>query len=513
MMVTNNKIGKALIYCRVSTEEQAKEGYSLDAQEKSCSRFIKDNGYRIGGVYKDEGKSATNLNRPALKDLLAECQQSKSIDAVVVLETDRLARNTKDHLTIRAMLKKAGIKLISVAQPMLDDSPEGDLIDTILASINQFQSAINGRKTKKALQEKFNSGWWPGWAPLGYMSKTINDKKTVVPDPDRWQLIKEGLNMYQSGNYSALQIIDILHQKGLRSKTDKKVCNSIMINTLKNPFYAGIMKWNDQEKPGKHTAMITLDEHKQILSIMEGHNMHACRRRKHSFLLRGFVFCDICGQRYTAEKHRDRKKVDYYHCSASSKRHSNEGQNIEVKELEKQIEEKFKNIQFSKEFINIIIQKVQKFYQERKSRKVQEKKILSNKKMAMEKKRDIAEEKLLAGVLTDESFIRIRERCDEGILLLQNGIDEIDNKHDVNIDTIREVLMLSQNIYKAYKKAPYEIKRLYLSFFWDGFWVRDKRIIKARPTKLVDALVENRKVIIRSDLLWGLDNIRACFIA
>jgi len=143
---------KALIYCRVSTEEQAKEGYSLDAQEKFCSEFAKDNGYRITDVYRDEGKSATTLNRPELQDLLARCQQDKSIEAVIVQETDRLARNTKDHLTIRATLKKTGVKLISVAQPMLDDSPEGNMIDTILASVNQFQSDINSRKTKKGLQ-------------------------------------------------------------------------------------------------------------------------------------------------------------------------------------------------------------------------------------------------------------------------------------------------------------------------------------------------------------------------
>lgn len=114
---------KALIYCRVSTEEQAKEGYSLDAQEKFCNTFAKNNAYRIVGVYRDEGKSATNLNRPALQDLLGKCQKDKSINAVFVQETDRLARNTKDHLTIRAILKKAGGKLISVARPSARQPP------------------------------------------------------------------------------------------------------------------------------------------------------------------------------------------------------------------------------------------------------------------------------------------------------------------------------------------------------------------------------------------------------
>lgn len=495
---------KALIYCRVSTEEQAKEGYSLDAQEKFCRSFAENNSYSITEVFRDEGKSGTNLNRPALQDLLTKCQQDKSINAVFVQETDRLARNIIDHLAIKTILQKAEIKLISVAQPMLDDTPEGKMVDTILASVNQFQSDINSRKTKKGLQERFNSGWWPGWAPLGYIKKELeNGKSIVAPDPEKWHLVRNGLKMYLTGNYSALEIADILYEKGLKSKTNKKVCNSIMINTLKNSFYAGVMRWNSQEKPGNHKPMITLDEHKQILGIMNAHNQHACRRRKHNFLLRGFVFCGICGQRYTAEKHRIGKNPDYYHCSVRNKNHSNQGQNIETQELEKQIEEYFKKIQFSKEFINLVIQKVKKFYEERKAEKEKEKRILLNKKMMIERKREIAEEKLIAGTIADEDFVRIRNRFKEDLVTIQSQIDEIETKRDIDTDTIREVLMLARNIYEAYKKAPYEIKRMYLALFWDGFWAKDKKIVKAKPTKLIENLIKDRQIIITSNLLRG----------
>ena len=93
----------ALIYCRVSTQEQAEKGYSLDAQEKLCCNFAKNNGYKVVNIFRDEGRSGTNLNRPALKDALSKCQQDKSIKALIIQETDRLARNTKDHLTIKAL--------------------------------------------------------------------------------------------------------------------------------------------------------------------------------------------------------------------------------------------------------------------------------------------------------------------------------------------------------------------------------------------------------------------------
>jgi DNA invertase Pin-like site-specific DNA recombinase/uncharacterized Zn finger protein (UPF0148 family) len=497
---------KALIYCRVSTEEQAEKGYSLDAQEKFCRNYAKNNGYEVLAVYRDEGKSATSFNRPALQDLLSKCQQDQSIDALIVQETDRLARNTKDHLTIKAVLKKVEVKVISVAQPMLDDSPEGMMIDTILASVNQFQSDINSRKTKKGLQERFNEGWYPGWAPLGYINVPVENsterkaKKIIKQDPSRWHLIKEGFKLYLTGNYSVNEINDFLYQKGLRSKTGKKVPHSIMTNTLKNPFYAGLMSWNGQEKTGKHQPMISLGEHQHVLQIMDAHNLHACRRRKHSFLLRGFIFCNICGQRYTAEKHTKRKK-EYYHCAAPKRKHSNQGQNIEVEKLEKQIEDQFESIQFSQKFIDQLMEKLRQFYYQQKEVVDSEKQILFNQKKAIEAKRDKIEEKLLNGVLSDEDFVRLKTKFKEGLAGIQSRIDELDWQKEHDISVVQEVIKLSHNIYKAYKTAPYELKRQYLGLFWDKFLVQDKKIVEAVPTKIIRSLAKKRDVIISHDWL------------
>jgi hypothetical protein len=72
-------------------------------------------------------------------------------------------------------------------------------------------------------------------------------------------------------------------------------------------------------------------------------------------------------------------------------------------------------------------------------------------------------------------------------------------------------LLLTRNIYGAYKEAPYEIKRLYLGFFWDGFWVRDKKIVKAKSTKLIETLLEEKKVILRGNWLRTLNEIRTFF--
>jgi site-specific DNA recombinase len=490
---------KAIIYCRVSTEEQAEHGYSLDAQEKFCRSFALNNAYRIGGVFRDEGKSGTTLDRPALKDLLVKCQEDKSITAVIVQETDRLARNTQGHLTIKTLLQKSGVKLVSVAQPMLDDSPEGKMIDTIIASVNQFQSDINSRKTKKGLQQKFDEGWWPSWAPLGYVNVAIGGnpdgrmaRKIVKKDPDRWHLVNEGFKLYLTGTYSVDHINDILHKKGLRSRTGKKIPHSVMVNILKNPFYAGLMRWDGKEKMGKHPAMITLAEHKLVLNIMNSHNNFACRRRRHNFLLRGFIICNICGQKYVGEKHPHKNK-EYYHCG-SMRKHSNQGQNVEVAVLEKQIEEQFKIIQFSDAVIELVLVKLRHFYSQQHEVIASKIQTLYNQKKAIEAKRNTAEQKLLNGVLGDDDFTRLRTKFKADLDSIQNQIDEISSQKEFDIDVITEVIKLSRDIYKVYKTVPYELKRGYLGLFWEKFLVQDKKIVAAVPTKLIAALQQGQKV-------------------
>lgn len=496
---------QAFIYCRVSTEEQAREGYSLDAQEKLCVKFAQEHGYTVAGVYRDEGRSGTSLHRPALQDMLARCQQDGNVSAVVVQETDRLARNTLDHLTIRAVLNKAGAELISVAQPMLDDSPEGKMIDTILASVNQFQSDINSRKTGKALQEKFDGGWWPGWAPLGYLNKKAEDKGIIVQDAQRWHLVQEGFRLYLTGNHSAAELADILWEKGLRSKTGKKVCNSIMNHILRNPFYAGIMRWNGQEKLAKHKPIITLQDHERVLQIMALHNLHASRSRKHRFLLSGFAFCNICGARYTAEKH-PAKGLAYYHCAFSGRRgkergHTNGGQNVEVGVLERQVEDQFQRIQFSQEFIDLVLIKLKEVHAQQRTQTQAQKRPLHNQRLALERRREMAEEKLLSGVISDRDYVRIRRKLDRQVAQIDGQLAALERTDDTTMNVLTDVLHLARNIHRAYKETLPELKREYLALFWERFLVQDRKIVRAEPTPLVQALLKEQKVIIRGNWL------------
>ena len=141
---------KAVIYKRVSDPGQVGV-LSLDVQEELCAKWAKENGYHIIGVYEDGGKTGTKtVGRNGLEDAIIQCQEDK-VDVFLTIDIDRIAREEYDHFHIKREIAKGGTKYIAINQPMIDDSPEGKLMDGMLASINAFYSTLLGRKVKKSL--------------------------------------------------------------------------------------------------------------------------------------------------------------------------------------------------------------------------------------------------------------------------------------------------------------------------------------------------------------------------
>ena len=128
------------IYIRVSTEEQAKHGYSIDSQKEVCASFAQTMGYEVAQVFADEGESAKDLNRPALQELMLFCNKKNNIKAIIVWKLDRLSRNTSDyHAILKPLLMKHDIKLLSVTEGN-DESISGDLARNIWISFAEYDS-------------------------------------------------------------------------------------------------------------------------------------------------------------------------------------------------------------------------------------------------------------------------------------------------------------------------------------------------------------------------------------
>ncbi len=506
----DNQVKTALIYGRVSDDDQLK-GLSMGVQKELCEKWADKNNYKVIGTYKDEAKSGTTTaGRHGLEDMIIHSQR-EHVDAVLIIDTDRFARDEEDHFAMKVLLRKGGTRIIAINQPMIDESPEGRLMETMLIGINAFYSRLTGRKVKKSLEKKWEDGWWPGWAPIGYLNTNVgtddNPINVVDIDPVRGPLIAEMFELYSTANYSFLKLTNIMFGKGLTSRTGKKLSIGSTQQIIVNTFYYGWMKWSGMEKAGNHKALITKSIFDRCLYIAARNRNFLIRERKHNFLLRGFVHCPIHNRRLTAEWHhlnsKNRKKISYYHCTHVGGCKSSY---IECERLEKKVSSLFKKFQFSPEFVELVREGIKRHFEENKQGLKGQKQSLINQRKALEVKRDKLEDLLVDGIIDRETFKRKHLHFQSQISQIDNLALGLENKHQIDVNLIDEVLALTRNIYQTYLDAPEHLKRHYLRFFFESVYVKDKKITKVVETPIFVTLKQAQKVLILNNWLLGHDS-------
>ncbi len=166
------------------------------------------------------------------------------------------------------------------------------------------------------------------------------------------------------------------------------------------------------------------------------------------------------------------------------------GRYCEQVDLESKIAEKFKDLQFSDEFINIVINKTKHIFLDRRKRYDGRRQALVNKRTALEGKRKTAEDKLFDGVIQDADFTRIRKEITTQMTDIDDDLLGLEDQRDMNVDVAQEVLLLARDIYHAYTKASFDLKRQYLAFFWEHFEVADGVIVTSVPSPLFAELLQ-----------------------
>ncbi len=494
------------IYDRVSSINQAKFGFSIEAQEHTCREFAQKTEHKVMGIFIDSGESGTTDERKQFQEMLNRCEDAP-VDSVIVYNLDRFCRNEYDHFFYKELLKKQKTQLISVCQPMLDESPEGQLLGTVLAGLNAFYSRDLSRKTIKGMEQKWKNGDYPGPAPLGYLNgDKEKGEKAILVDPVKGPLIKEGLELFSTGDYTILKLQEWFLERGLTSKTGKMLQYSVVHWMLQSTFYYGLMrKKTGEEKMGNHEPFITQETYELNQFILRRNDGFKVRRRKHNFLLRGFVFCNVCGLRYVAEWHIIKpisynKSKAYYHC-AKRKSGGCKSANIETSVLETMVENQFKKLQFNQEFIDLIAKKTKEIFLKKRENIDGDKQAIINQKKAVEIKRNTLEDRLLDNTITREVFQRKHQQIQAELSALDRRIFELEHKREEDVAVLDEILSFSRNIYDTYSSAPTAIKQSYLQFFFNKFLVENKKLVKVEHSLLFETLLREQKIILISDWL------------
>jgi len=232
---------KAAIYVRVSTEEQAKEGFSLQAQEEALVNYAKALGYEIYKVYRDEGISAKDLKRPALQRLLKDASEKK-FDAIFIYKLDRFSRSLRDLILTIDKLKEWNIDFISLQDKIETASASGKLMFHIISAFAEFERDLISERTSFGMSKRAETGKIVNRAPFGY--KYVEGNLAV--DNEKAKKVRE---MFEDFVYNGYSLRRLSEKYGFSVPGVKKI--------LQNETYLGKVKYKGKVIEGSHEAIIS----------------------------------------------------------------------------------------------------------------------------------------------------------------------------------------------------------------------------------------------------------------
>ncbi len=245
----------AVAYIRVSTDSQ--DEYSPDAQKRLIKEYAKNNNMLLTDVFEDIGISGTKASkRPQFQEMIALSKQKDCpFDTILVWKFSRFARNQEESIVYKSMLKKNGIDVISVSEPMPNDV-YGGLIERIIEWMDEYYSIRLSEEVKRGMTQKAMLGQRNGGYILGYH---VKDGKLTINEEES-KIIKYIFNAYAVEKTSMLEIAKNVNQMGYRTQRGNLFENRTIKYILQNVTYAGHTRWSKEKRKNYRIRINDKDE-------------------------------------------------------------------------------------------------------------------------------------------------------------------------------------------------------------------------------------------------------------
>lgn len=317
---------KVAIYTRVSTIEQAEEGYSISEQQDKLKKYCDIKDWKVARVYTDPGFSGSNTNRPSLQQLISDCKNNM-FDAVLVYKLDRLSRSQKDTLyLIEDVFNKNGVGFISLSENFDTSTAFGKAMIGILSVFAQLEREQITERMTLGRVGRAKAGKAMSWAncPFGY----IIQKEIYEIDPFRAEIVKRIYRDYLAG-VSITKITQNLNAEGHVGKNVNWSYRTVR-QILGNIVYAGYIKYKNEIYPGLHKPIVSLSDYKKVQVELERRRITQAqlsnpRPFRAKYMLSGLMRCGYCNsvlQIYTTQLKSGVQLHNYKCPSSSPKRNS-----------------------------------------------------------------------------------------------------------------------------------------------------------------------------------------------
>lgn len=291
---------KVAIYVRVSTQEQADEGYSIQAQRDRLISYCKAKDFIIHDIYVDGGFSGASLDRPGIQQVI-EGAKAKLFDCVLVYKLDRLSRSQRDTLfLIEEVFIKHNVDFISLNESFDTSTAFGRAMIGILSVFAQLEREQIKERTSTGRLERAKEGLFHGggYTPAGY---DYIDGKLVINKYEALQ-IREVYKLYIEKDYGIARIMDYMAEKGYTHKNGDWSHQKNITRVLDNKIYLGIITFKNNEYQGQHDPIFTYEQYEKIQNKRKLMRGKFTQTRDTEVLLQGFIYCKYCGGRFHFRK-------------------------------------------------------------------------------------------------------------------------------------------------------------------------------------------------------------------
>lgn len=255
------KAKKVAIYARVSTEDQAKEGFSLESQIEKLRSYCKARGWEIAGEYIDDGYSGRDVKRPAYKKMMDEIDKW---DILLVMKMDRIHRNSKNFMIMMEYLRQKNKEFVSMTESLDTSTAMGRFVMDIIQRIAQLESEQIGERVYDGMRQKAKqgAGLLGSPAPFGY---EYNNGKLIGVD-EELRIVKKIFRDYVEGK-GMKEIAEFLNKEGIKTKRGGKWDRKTISRILSNPVYCGIIEWEEILFEGEHEKVVSIEEFNEVQKI------------------------------------------------------------------------------------------------------------------------------------------------------------------------------------------------------------------------------------------------------
>lgn len=363
---------KVALYARVSSDRQDVD-LSISAQLKALREYALRNGYQVVREFVDEAETGRTTTRPAFKEMIANARRSgKPFERILVWKYSRFARNRKDSIVYKAMLKKAGVMVVSINEPF-DDTPTGRLMEGFIEVLDEFYSDNMGEDVTRGMRESAAKGFYlSARAPYGFRKIKVQDgnkeRTKLEIEPNQASIVLDIFNGIISGK-GLLEITKELNKRLIPGPKDKGWGKTGVYSILTNEIYTGVFVWGKNSKRGNEPvraenacpAIIDKETFRKVQDLMKGRapiKVHP-RRASSPFLLSDLAYCGYCGKALVGTSAKD-GQFFYYVCGTLDKKGSGscQAKYINAGKFESLVIEQINTRIFSKDHLISLVQMV-----------------------------------------------------------------------------------------------------------------------------------------------------------